>query len=370
MVRKVIWVLMIFSLLLTSCGLETSGLGHPIEVWLESPLPGSGEIGMPLGQNLPIYGHARLAYGDTIRSVVLLVNGTAFLSLTLTREGENLFSASGIWTPAAEGTYKLRLRGFTNEGNQSDSSEVRVKVTYTPMLMVTPTPTSVATLPVLLTMTSTTTPSPSPTMPFTPLPSPSKTATKVPSHTPWPPISSEFWADRTSLIQGECTQLHWRVKHAASVLLNNKSVPAYGDQKICPAETSGYDLLAKAPSGDVLREITIKVTIPRDTTPPPIPNLIQPGNANANHPPLSNCIPLQWQAVTDPSGVTYNVELQKKVGGAWNIEAEWNGLTNTSINMGNHCALGWQYRWRVRARDNAGNQSDWSIWFYFDTPIL
>ncbi|MGB9673177.1 MAG: hypothetical protein ACPL3P_03495 [Anaerolineales bacterium] len=164
--------------------------------------------------------------------------------------------------------------------------------------------------------------------------------------------------------------MHWRVQHASTVLLNNKPMSASGDQKVCPSETSGYDLLARSPLGDVLREITIVVSVPQDTTPPPIPTPIQPGNTSENNPPTSACIPLQWQGVSDPSGLYYIVELQKKVGNTWNQEIIWIGVSTTSQDMGYHCKSGWHYRWHVRAKDNAGNLSDWSTWFYFNTPIL
>jgi hypothetical protein len=31
--------------------------------------------------------------------------------------------------------------------------------------------------------------------------------------------------------------------------------------------------------------------------------------------------------------------------------------------------IGYTYRWRVRAIDGAGNQSDWSGWFTFNIPL-
>lgn len=355
--------------LLSSCTLETGGLGEPVEVWLESPLPGAGEIGIPLGQSLPVYGHTRMNYGRTIRNVVLLVNGTPFVDLTLSLEGANLYKVSGVWTAVAEGTYKLKLRAFSTSGESADSKEVKVKVTYSPMLFVTPTPTLAFTLEAVPTPTET----PLDTPTFTLTAPPSATATMPPTitstNTPWPAVKAEFWADQTSLTKGECTFLHWKVKHATSVTLNNKKVEASGSQKVCPSETSGYDLLAKAPSGDVLRELTITVTTPQDKTPPPVPTPIKPGSPNSQKPPLSNCEPLQWTAVSDPSGVVYKIQLDVRSGGNWIKKAEWTDITGTSQDISKMCGWGFFYRWRVIARDGAGNWSNWSPWFYFNTPI-
>lgn len=370
MKMKILGWLVGLSMLLTSCGLRTRGRLPILEVWLESPLPDAGEIGIPLGQSLPIYGHAQVVSDRTLQQVLLYINGTPTIDLHIQREGENLYSASGSWTPVAEGTYKLKLHALTTEGNQADSKEVRVKVTAAPMIFITPTSTSIATLPVLLTLTSTPSPTPTATIPFTSTPTATLLPTKAPTATPWPPVLVDFWADRTTLVKGECTKLHWQVQYAANVLLNNKKVAASGELKVCPSETSGYDLLASAPSGDVLRELTITVTIPQDTTPPPIPTPLQPGNSSSNNPPTINCMPLQWTAVTDPSGVTYQVELERKVGNVWQKQAVWIGVSGTTQDMGKQCTSGHYYRWHVLAKDGAGNMSNFSIWFYFNTPIL
>ncbi|MFZ5808143.1 MAG: hypothetical protein ACOY16_02575 [Chloroflexota bacterium] len=371
---KILGWMIFVSVILGGCTLDTSGTGKPLDVWLESPLPESGDISISLGTSLPIYGHIRQKYGRTVQRAYLMDRDTPLLELTLTSEGENLFSAHTVWTPITGGEYRLKIRAESNLGEKEDSKTVKVIVTSFPMIYVTPTETTAVTLPSieLVTMTPSQTPTEQPpatsTPTYTVIPTMPPTVTRSP--TPWPPVEADFWADRTSLAKGECTQLHWQVKHATSVLLNNKKVESRGSQKVCPAETSGYDLLAKAPSGDVLRELTITVTTPQDTTPPPVPTPLQPGVPDPNNPVTTPCIPLQWSAVSDPSGVTYFIELERKSGGKYMKLAEWHDISGTSQNMANMCASGYYYRWRVRARDGAGNWSSSSPWFYFATPII
>ncbi len=43
------------------------------------------------------------------------------------------------------------------------------------------------------------------------------------------------------------------------------------------------------------------------------------------------------------------------------------GIGGTEKEISVEC--GWEYRWRVRAIDGAGNPGNWSDWFTFNVPL-
>jgi parallel beta-helix repeat protein len=95
----------------------------------------------------------------------------------------------------------------------------------------------------------------------------------------------------------------------------------------------------------------------RDTTPPPTPSLISPGNGSttADATPI-----LDWSDVSDPSGVTYSLSIAKDPGFA-SILFDKSGLTVSTYELtsGESLPAG-TYYWRVRAVDGAGNVGSWS----------
>jgi hypothetical protein len=80
---------------------------------------------------------------------------------------------------------------------------------------------------------------------------------------------------------------------------------------------------------------------------------------------------LKWQDVTDPSGVTYSLEIAKDA--AFNImELQKDGLKLSEYTLTSQEVLGTvtkekPYYWRVKAIDGANNQSEWSAPFTFYT---
>jgi len=74
---------------------------------------------------------------------------------------------------------------------------------------------------------------------------------------------------------------------------------------------------------------------------------------------------LIWQEVSDPSGILgYYGQLEWEVTeGAWQLEDTWGPVSGDRVDVNVEC--GPYYRWRVRARDGAGNWGDWSGWSYF-----
>ena len=104
-----------------------------------------------------------------------------------------------------------------------------------------------------------------------------------------------------------------------------------------------------------------------DSTPPPTPTLSAPASSTK----ASATPTLKWQNVTDPSGVTYSLEIAKDA--AFNImELQKDGLQQSEYTLTSQEILGnvtkdKPYYWRVKAIDGANNQSDWSAAFTFYT---
>lgn len=96
-----------------------------------------------------------------------------------------------------------------------------------------------------------------------------------------------------------------------------------------------------------------------DTTPPPPPTLVSPPNQSAS----SNRPLLQWQSLGRQ--VQYEVQLDNDPG--FSNPKFKSVTTKTSIRTG-LLSRGATYYWRMRAKDKAGNWSEWSESFVFSMP--
>jgi hypothetical protein len=97
-----------------------------------------------------------------------------------------------------------------------------------------------------------------------------------------------------------------------------------------------------------------------ESTPPPRPNLLapEPGTQASTTPVLT------WSAVTDPSGVTYSLQVAKDANFS-NMVLSQTGLIEAqyAVSPGQAFALvkkSSPFYWRVKAIDGAGNESPWS----------
>jgi hypothetical protein len=94
-----------------------------------------------------------------------------------------------------------------------------------------------------------------------------------------------------------------------------------------------------------------------DVVAPPIPARTSPSNGALVS---SDQVTLRWQAVIDPSGVNYGVEVQQWIGGG----AGWQGMTTkTTADTHLHTTVPLKIRWRVWAVDGSGNRSARSSWW-------
>jgi len=189
-----------------------------------------------------------------------------------------------------------------------------------------------------------------------------------PTDTPVSPAQISFRADQTSIEQGQCTTLRWDVENATAVYLDGDGVMGHDSRQVCPAQNQTYTLHVEAAQGGGDRQVTIQVSAPQDTTPPPVPAPAVPANglsigckANQN---------LVWVPVDDPSGIAgyyVKLELQVKKGEYQSVRG-WGPVGGKQVEADVQCGV--IYRWAVRAQDKAGNTSDWSGWSLFSVEGL
>ena len=110
-----------------------------------------------------------------------------------------------------------------------------------------------------------------------------------------------------------------------------------------------------------------------DQTSPEIPTPLKPGRPDSTDPEKDvNCpVTLIWDPVSDPSGVVYEVLLEKRgePGEGWKEAGRWYPVSGSELEVSYpQCKEEREYRWRVRAQDGAGNWSGWPPkWLYFTT---
>jgi len=99
-----------------------------------------------------------------------------------------------------------------------------------------------------------------------------------------------------------------------------------------------------------------------DTAPPSVPSLLSP----ANEVNTSDTTPIfDWSDVTDPSGVTYSLQVDDNADFSSPIVSK-EGLTESTYTLTKDEALSkGTYYWRVKAVDGAGNAAGWTAPFSF-----
>ncbi len=122
-----------------------------------------------------------------------------------------------------------------------------------------------------------------------------------------------------------------------------------------PAATAGEHKIT-ASDGTTTKEFTFFM----DAQAPPSPSLLEPANASKPKQPLT----FSWNAVTDISGVTYDLQVSRDAGFT-TLVMEKTGLTDTEYAMTederlDSASASAPYQWRVRAVDSAGNKGVWT----------
>ncbi len=217
--------------------------------------------------------------------------------------------------------------------------------------------------------------------------------TTLGSHLTIQAATVRFWVEPEQIQAGACANLYWEVENAQSVMLGSTEVKPKGRYEACHCKDELYRLTVTDLNG-VTEEhrVTVRVTgdctSPQaesggeestsggessapggDSTPPPAPNQLKPLNG-ADMGCISSTM-LRWEAVSDDSGIAeYQVQLQRHPGdNNWSNASgsPFTGIGGTEKEISVEC--GWEYRWRVRAIDGAGNPGNWSGWFTFNVPL-
>lgn len=345
--RRITQALLIAALLCGCAGQAAAGRTARSGVWIDAPL--NGALVAP-GTAVVVTAYASGV--SEVTQMTLFVGGSSAGVLTVDQVSQGLVRGQGVWTPPAAGSYWLSIEVGTADGSSAVSDPVLLQVGE-----VTPIPPTTA--------------APEPVVVLT--------------------------ADATSLAAGGCTILRWQVRNveAQSIDLNGVPVSVDGTQEVCLCESMTYDLIVLAGGEKYSQSVAIAVSgtcvtpttpappttqvpptttqPPPDTTPPPVPSPLGPGSTDPGNPPDVDCpVTLRWQAVSDPSGVVYSAVLEKEIApGNWSQVGSWDNLTVTEKSLSGLllCDYGWTYRWRVRARDGAGNWSGWSAWLAYEVPI-
>jgi hypothetical protein len=154
--------------------------------------------------------------------------------------------------------------------------------------------------------------------------------------------------------------------------------PSYQETLHCPEvyrwRVRAFDGADNAGAWSAEREFWLRQQ--EDVTAPPIPETISPGDGTLEDAESVVCpVALRWNSVSDPSGVFYTVEVEMvNLNGGIDSETTYE-MVLTSENLENNeltldegpaCSSDYYYRWRVSARDGAGNASgEWSPWRYY-----
>jgi hypothetical protein len=342
--------------------------------WIDWPLEG---FETSPGSTVNLIAHAYAEQG--VAEVRLEVDRQPYRVVSPDPAGEQFVEVSAAWFAGEPGLYLLSVIAVDANGLASGPADVTVRVTgegaeaTAPLgpAETAPPPTPTPEGPVSTVVPTETEPPPTPT-------SPPATGTRVPSTatpppptaTPLPPRIVSFEVSRSQITAGECVSFSWRVEGApTAIYFDDEGVTSPDSRQRCPTSTRGFELRAEGPGGADTESLTVVVIqpspTPKDTQAPPAPSLVSPTGGI-----LLPCddVTLDWNAVTDPSGIgTYAVKVEKETTpGNWQSAGGWTA-TGTEVTVSLDC--GPSYHWAVRAQDGAGNWGPWSSWGPFGVEI-
>ena len=85
-----------------------------------------------------------------------------------------------------------------------------------------------------------------------------------PTNTPMTPLSVNFWADNTTLMTGQCTNLHWSVTGSGinGVYIGNQAVSPISSTNVCLSSSTTYVLQVNSSQGNRSSSVTINIVNP------------------------------------------------------------------------------------------------------------
>lgn len=329
--------LLLFCLLfLSGC----SGTPGGTYIWIDVPL---NPTYLDDIQTIKVEGHASSPSG--IALVEVWVNGTLIETIDSPPATGILSAFESSFTPPEPGEYVIQVIAISSEDEASEPDTAIVLIDE-----------AVAAVPVVPDEVITPTPPPTPTL-------------VEPDDSP----VVSYWADPAEIEAGGCTTIYWEVSNVSRVEFGGSEQAFSGSYYDCMCETQTYPMtVTYADSTTETFRVTIDVSgtcapptpVP-DTTAPNPPTQMKPTNGVS-----LSCIPsvmLRWSAASDPSGIAeYRVQVERHSGdNNWQAVSGsiFKGISGLEKQISVEC--GWNYRWRVRALDGAGNLGGWSGWFTF-----
>ena len=84
-------------------------------------------------------------------------------------------------------------------------------------------------------------------------------------------VIRSFVAEPSTITRGQTSTLRWNVENASEVVIDQGigSVPARGERRVSPVETTTYRMTARSAGGDAVAAVTVTVTTPPPPPPPP-----------------------------------------------------------------------------------------------------
>ena len=330
MKMHILIITLICMLLLTACGLDTSGLGPPDAIWLDGPILPEAFV----GERVAVTVHANYELAEVIIAYRIAGSGTVVPLETVPMQlvGSAIYEAIYFWPLLEPGGYVLRA--YSAEGVLSSENYILVN-TRTSIPPPEPTPT-----PLALPMTSDT-------------PIPTTTLSSI-----LPDI--QFSADAYDLPAGGCTFLRWSTVFVDSAYLNGEPVELMHSQQVCPAASTIYVLHGDYSGGSVEKTITINVTplvVPTTEVPvSPPPEVPPPPPPPDTQGPTISAITKSAESiydgttcgvasntisasVSDPSGVGEVVLWYRTSKNSPVASGEWRSITMTKISGNTYQAV-------------------------------
>jgi hypothetical protein len=132
------------------------------------------------------------------------------------------------------------------------------------------------------------------------------------------------------------------------------------------AHTTNHTVVATDGSGNIA-----SAKFMMESNAPAKPTLDSPANGSRIGFIGSQAPSFQWTAVTDPSGVSYKLQIATDAGFANLVVPDISGLTATNYTLPEGQALTYgTYYWRVKAVDGAQNDSGWTAASSFKSGLL
>jgi hypothetical protein len=319
-----IFTILLFVPLISPSPIYAEPLYRPF-VWIDVPIH---DLRISKGQEVRIEGHA--TYHQNLAQIDIKINNNIELTDNELQLSGKLFHFEQFWTPPEVGQYDIEVKAIGEDGSESLSDYVTIHV-----------------------------------------------IDEEPEQIQESDLAFSFWADDYEVSAGSCTNVYWNALDATSVLYNGNSVAKSGSTSTCPCNTEKHTLIVTFEDGQQQKSLTIYTTgsctpgePPVDTTPPPIPTIIEPKNDV-----ILSCAAsakLDWNDVSDPSGIDKYIVVVEEFDGV----STWDEISGSPFNVQNKSDLditimcGIYYRWKVKALDNAGNGSNYSGWTNFSVTLI